>query len=106
MKTQSKKSASRTIKTSAKKLTTKQKAEQPSVAEKWLAAKRKCRHCGEISCQRHCPATKTGHHQVEHGDMQVEESGPALVVVEIFCGRCANSATAVVGEESFEWNGW
>lgn len=68
-------------------------------------ARSNCRHCNAADCTVHCQATKNGQHQVEFGDMQVEDSGPAVVVVEIFCARCRDRANAVIVESAFTWEG-
>lgn len=65
----------------------------------------KCRHCRTPNCTAHCPANKSGRHEVEFGDVHVVDSDPTVAVVEIFCQRCGDRANAVVVESSFTWEG-
>lgn len=64
-----------------------------------------CRHCDTVDCTVHCPATKSGRHDVTDGDMEVVDDEPTVVLVELFCNRCHDRANAVVLESNFEWEG-
>ena len=90
--------------TPTKKSAAKKSKRMSSVPEKANAAP-KCPHCGRAYCQRHCPSAEDGVHVAGFGDVEVVESPPALVVVEIFCDRCWQGATAVVDERIFKWRG-